>query len=444
MHSEVSEISPVMVEVKVQVPWDVVRKDLDTTYGQLAKTAKVRGFRPGKVPRHVVKQLYGKQVKAEVTGTIVEKGLLHAVEEHELAVVAQPEVSPPLIEDGKDFEFTAKIEVRPKLDAVSVDGLEVTVAPVKVLDEAVDAEIDRLRKQHADLREPDPMRPAKDGDRLTIDYTVEIDGEAKGEMAAEGREVDLGDEDLLDAFGEGLVGAQPGEEKDIDVGFPEDHHHPDLKGKTATFHVKVKGLKELLLPELDDELAKDVGEFETLEELKTDIRDRLKGMAEQRYAAELKDAILDALLELNDVPVPPSMVQQQKQQMLYEMMTFAQMTGRQVSPDDLEGMDEKAERRVKAGILLDAIARLEEISIDEEALEAKLQEMAEETGKHIAKLRVEYSGERRDQLENQLLEEKIFGFLREKAKITEAEPKASSKEEGSATDEDDAKGGDDA
>ena len=167
-------------------------------------------------------------------------------------------------------------------------------------------------------------------------------------------------------------------------------------------------------------------------------------MAEQRYAAELKDAILDALLELNDVPVPPSMVQQQKQQMLYEMMTFAQMTGRQVSPDDLEGMDEKAERRVKAGILLGAIARLEEISIDEEALEAKLQEMAEETGKHIAKLRVEYSGERRDQLENQLLEEKIFGFLREKAKITEAEPKASSKEEGSATDEDDAKGGDDA
>ncbi|MEM9074593.1 MAG: trigger factor [Myxococcota bacterium] len=420
MQSEVSEISPVLVEVKVQVPWDHVQKGLNAEYTKLARTAKVRGFRPGKVPRHVVKQLFGKQVKAEVTGSLVEAGLMAAVEQHEIQIVAQPKVdSPSPIKDGKPFEFTAQIEVRPAIEAIDLEDLKVYVSPSEVSDDAVNEEVLRLRKTHADVREPDPMRPAKDGDQLTIAYKLSVDGEVQEELSADEREVTLGEGEILDEFEAGLAGAQPGDVRSVEVPFADDHPNDILRGKTGAFEITISALKERLLPEEDDEFAKDCGDFETLLELRLDIRKRLQETADQKAETELKDKLIGALIAKNDIPVPPSLVQQQKQQMLYEMMSFAQMFGRQVGPEDLEGMDDRALRRVKAGMLLGALARIEGIDVGDDAVEAKLQEMAEETGKHIAKLRVEYSGERGESLANSLLEEKLIGFLKTKATLEE-------------------------
>lgn len=419
MHSEVSEISPVQVEVKVQVPWERIRKDLDLTFSRVAKTAKIKGFRPGKVPRDVVRKVYGAQVRAEVASGLIEAGLMHAVETHDLHIVAQPEVSPPPLFDEVDYEFTAKLEVRPKVESVDTSKLVVKVRPSTVEEGAIDAEIERMRKQHADLREPDPMRPAQDGDRLTIAYTVAVEGEEKPELEASSREVDLGDDELLEGFATGLRGLSVGEEKDIEITFPEDHPNPDLKGKAAVFHVKLESLRELLLPELDDEFAQDVGSFETFEALRADLRKKLEDLATRRRDAEMKDKLIDALIETNDIPVPPSLVKEEKRGMLYQMMQFAQMMGRQISPSDFDDLG-KATRRVKAGILLGALARLEKLEVDDAAIDAKLAEMAESTGKNLAKLRVEYQGERRDQLQSQVLEEKLFAVLRDRATIEES------------------------
>ncbi len=424
MQSEVSEISPVLVEVKVEVPWEKVQKELDSGFATVARTAKVRGFRPGKVPRNVVRQLFGRQVKGEVTASLIEQGLVQAMRDGELQIVSQPEVVPSEIEDGQALSFTAKMEVRPKVEDVDTSRLVVYRDAAEVTDADVDAEVDRMREQQAELRVPEPMRGAKAADQLTIDYTVTIDGEAKDDMAATDRPVELGQDRLIPEFEARARRHVSGESKDIDVTFADDHGREDLRGKTACFHIEVKELREKLLPEMDDELAKDLGDYETLLELRLDIRKRLETTAIERAEASLKDQLVDRLVEANAVPVPPSMVHQQEQQMMYEFAAFMQMTGQglPMSEDLHERMHARAERRVRAGILLGALARKEGVSITPEEVADKLAQIAEQTGKHIAKVRVEYQGEEREQLESQLLEEKLMGLLRNRAIVREGPP----------------------
>ncbi|NOQ83587.1 MAG: trigger factor [Myxococcales bacterium] len=424
MQSEIREISPVLVEVTVEVPWDRIHKDLNDTYKEIGKTARVRGFRPGKVPRNVLKQVYGRQAAAQVTGNLVEQGLMQAVQEHELHIVSQPEMEEaPALEQGKPLTFKAKVEVRPKIDKVVTDGLEVWQKSIDIPNEDVDREIEQLRQQHGEIQVPDPMRPAQEGDLLTIDYTVTVDGEAKDDLGAEGRQVEIADEHLLPALKEGLLGMQPGDEKTVDMEFEEDHPNADLQGKTAQFTIQAKELHEKLLPELDDEFAKDCGDYETLLELRLKIREGLEASAKQRGEAELKDQLIESLIQANDIPVPPSMVQQQQQMMMYEMAQFMQMAGQQGAPgaDFFAGIEERAQRRVQAGILLGSLARQEGIDIGEADLDAKFQEIADQTGKHVAKVRADYQEAQREGLESQLLEEKVMALLTERAKINEGE-----------------------
>lgn len=439
MESEIREISPVLVEVTVQVPWDRIQKDLDDTYKEIGKTARVRGFRPGKVPRDVVKQVYGRQVAAQVTGSLVEQGLMEAVQKHELHIVAQPEMEEaPALQKGKPLTFKAKVEVRPKIEEVVIDGLEAWQTPIEIPNEDVDAEVERLRHQHAEIQVPDPMRPAKEGDLITIDYTVSVEGEVKEALGAEGRQVEIDDEHLLPALKAGLLGMQPGDEKTIDVDFEEDHPNEDLKGKTAQFSIVAKELHEKLLPELDDEFAKDCGDYETLLELRLKIREGLEATAKQRADAELKDQLIDSLIEHNDIPVPPSMVQQQQQMMMYEMAQFMQLAGQRGAPgaDFFAGIEERAKRRVQAGILLGSLARQEKIEVSDADLDAKFQEIADRTGKHVAKVRADYQESQRDALQSQLLEEKVMALLTERAKINEGErPKAEPEGDQQAEDE---------
>lgn len=439
MQSEIREISPVLVEVTVEVPWDRIHKDLNDTYKEIGKTARVRGFRPGKVPRDVLKRVYGRQAAAQVTGALVEQGLMHAVQEHELHIVAQPEMEePPALEQGKPLTFKAKVEVRPKIDEVVTDGLEVWQKPIEIPDEDVDREVEQLRHQHGEIQVPDPMRPAQEGDLITIDYAVTVDGEAKEDLGAEGRQVEIDGEHLLPALKEGLLGMKPNDEKTIDIEFDDDHPNPDLQGKTAQFAIKAKELHEKLLPELDDEFAKDCGDYATLLELRLKIREGLEGSAKQRSEAELKDQLIEGLIQANDIPVPPSMVRQQQQMMMYEMAQFMQMAGQQGAPgaDFFSGIEERAQRRVQAGILLGSLARQEGIDVSEADLDAKFQEIADRTGKHVAKVRADYQEAQRDALESQLLEEKVMALLIERAKINEGErPEPEPEDDAPAPDE---------
>lgn len=426
MQSQVHEIDPVTVEVQVEVPWDRIQKGLDAGYGKLQKTAKIKGFRPGKVPRNVLKQLFGPQVKNEVAQNLVEQGLIAAVQEHELAIVASPRVDAlPSITEGEGFSFKATLEVRPKIETVDTNGLEVSRPRVEVTEAQVDEELQRLRERQAEIVTPDPMRPAQKGDLLTIDYTVEIDAEEKPDMAATQRVVELGSGRLLPEFEEGLMGKQPGDEAQIRVAYGEDAQKEDLKNKRALFKVVVRELREKVLPEVDDELAKDLGEHETLAELKADIEKQLETAAKERSDSTVREQIVEKLVEKNPVPVPPSLVMQQEQAMRQELAFLMQMAG--PSGQDFAAEMEKtlraqAEKKVRAAILMGELARQNEMKVEPAEVDARLAQIAEQTGKHIAKVRVEYAGERRESLENKILEDKLLDYLLARAKVTEAPP----------------------
>lgn len=429
MSSQVSELSPVLVEVKVEVPWATVQKDMEDGYTRVARTARIKGFRPGKVPRNVVKQVYGAQVRNEVLTQLIEKGIWGAIEEHSLAAVATPSVEPQPMKDGEPLAFTAKVEVRPKIEKVNLDDLKVSRASTAVSDDDVNAEVERLRGEHATIAAPASARAAKSGDVLTVDYAVAIDGEAKPDMSANDRPIELGADRLLPEFEKGLVGANVGDVKAIEVTFADDHGNVDLRGKKAEFKVTVKELKERILPDLDDEFAKDCGPFQTLLELRLDIRKKLEEAASQRSESALRDQVVERLVDKNEVPVPPSLLQQEEQSMLRDLAGFMQMTGQgggeMPMNDELKKtVQGRAERKVRAALLLGEIARRESIKVEKEDLEARLAQIAERTGKHIAKVRVEYQGERGERLVSQILEGKLLDYLISKATIEDAVPES--------------------
>jgi len=428
MHVEVNEISPVLVEVKVQVPWARVHQALEERFVRLSKTARVKGFRPGKVPLAMVKNLFKKQVEAEATGTLLEEGLGKAVDEHSLMLASQPEVNPPAIAQGDDFTFVAKCEVRPKVDKVVLEGITVFRDLDPVTDKEVDDEIERLRNTHSDVQVPEPMRPAKESDVLNVDYTVSIDGEDKPDLAATDRTVELGGQRLLPEFEKALIGAQPGETHPANVTYGDDFGNVELRGKTATFSITVKDLKEKLLPAVDDDFAKDCGDYTSLADLRAKLRENLEQAATRRSDASMKDQLIEAVTEKNPIEVPPSLVKQQRQSLAYEMFQISQMLGAPPPADAFADLDHRAERRVRAGLVLSAIAKLEKLDVTEADVQVKLEELAKQSGKHVAKLRAEYTGENRERLESQLLEAKILDFVRAKVTIADGKRPETKKE----------------
>ena len=422
--TQLNQLSPVLVELKVEIPWDQVKTTLDRSFEQATKHARVKGFRPGKVPANLVRQIYGSQVRGDVATRLIEESFITAVQQHELAVVAEPTVDASEWKDGEPLKFTARVEVRPKIEKVVTAGIEVGTHSHPVTDQQIEDEINEIRTRQAEVRVPEPMRPAKANDLLTIAYTVTIDGAPREDMAATDRDVDLGSGSLIEAFEKGLLGTQPGDKKDVTVEFEPDHQAEELRGKKAVFAIEVKALKERLLPELDDEFAKDVGDYATLADLRAKIREGLEKMAAQHTESDLKEKLIGALLEKNPLELPPSLVAQEERRAAYEFASYMGMTGQmQRMTEELQStIRASAERKVRAALILAALARQEKIEVGEADVEAKFAEISERTGKHVAKVKAEFSGERRGLIENQVLEAKLMGYLKSVAKLREVTP----------------------
>ncbi len=425
MHSQVDQISPVVVEVKIEVPWDKVNENLEGAYRNLQRTARVRGFRPGKVPRNVVKNLLGKSVEREVTTRLMEEGLAEAVREHSLEPVAMADVDPPPIAQGQPLSFTAKLEVKPKIDAIDTSSLVVERKLEAVTDAEVEQEIERLREQNAELVTPDPARPARNGDILTLKIDVSVEGQPRPDLSSDDSRAELGGERLLSEIEAGLAGAEVGGSRDIQLTFPEDYGHEELRGKAALFKVQVKSMQEKVLPEVDDDFARDL-EHDSLDALRTDIVKRLQETADRRAEAQVREQVVDKLIDANPIPVPPSLIERQQHAMMNELFQLQQMLGRPIPFDDQmqSEMQQRAERKIRAGLLFGAMADQQKIEVSDEDLEARMKEIADQSGKHVAKVRAEYQGERRDSLRSQLLQNKLLEYLLSRATITDAGPDA--------------------
>src|SRR5262245_40969433 len=292
MQSHVETLSPVLVEVKVEVPWQKVAEDLESAYRMMQRKAHIRGFRPGKVPREVVKNVLGKSIRADVTAELVRQSLGKAVEEHKLEPVAYQDLTPANIQDGAPLTFSAKLEVRPKIESVDSSGIEVERAIDAILDSAIDAEIDRMRERAAELVTPEPARASQAGDVVTVDLKVSVDGEDRPAMGGAGRKIELGSGKLLPDLEAGLTGVEIGQTREIQVQFPEDYGYEELKGKAALFNAVVQNIQAKELPEVDDELAKDLG-HDSLDALKQSIRERFEKEARERADAQVREAVVE-------------------------------------------------------------------------------------------------------------------------------------------------------
>jgi trigger factor len=424
MQATVQKISPVLVELSVEVPADTVRKEVDRAYLTLAKKAHVRGFRPGKAPRNVLTQLFGSQVHSDVAKSIVDSTLPQVLTEKKVTPVTRPTVEPGRVSATEAFSYKARFEVQPDIDDVKYEGFELVRPVLQATDKMVQEQLDSLRLRHASLQAPDPTRPSRAHDVLTIDFTVAVDGKDVKDAAGQGVQVELGTGQAWPQLEAALSGKSVGELVACEVDFPESHTNASLQGKRSTFSVTIADMKERVLPELDDEFAKDVGQFQTLVELRADVHSRLEALLKDQVEASLAQQMVNLLNEKNPIAVPPSLVEQQCRALEQEVVAQGRRMGKSITQEQLKGMHGAihgdAERKVRAGMLMAVIARKHEVKVSEADIEKAYVELAQQSGKNVAKVKAEYREPgQRDVLLSLILEDKVLDIIEGKAKITD-------------------------
>lgn len=433
MQVQVARISPVVLEVAVEVPADIVSAQIEKAYGTLQRKARVRGFRPGKAPRQVLARLYGPQVASDVVNALVNDTLPKALSAKQVQPVNQPQVEPGKFEQGCAFSYKARFEVQPEINDVVYEGLELERPPEVATPAAVDEQLELIRRQHAQLQPLDAPRPAQKGDVLTIDFTLAVEGTVIADAGAQGIQVELGANQLLPEIDAGLYGMKLDEQRDIEARLLDAHPRKEIAGKLGLFHVTLKDAKERILPTLDDEFAKDVGNFQTLVELRADIHTKLEKMLKDRSDTALAEQIVERLNDKNPLDVPPSLVEQQCRMMEMEIVQNARRAGQRVAKEDFQKVHDHvhadAEKKVRAGLLMAAIARKLDLKITDDDIQRGLQELAADSGKNIAKVRAEYQDpQRRQILIGMILEDKVLDIIESKAKIRMGSSEPSSAE----------------
>jgi len=424
MQVNVQRLSPVLVEFDVEIAVDRVKSEVEKAYTSVAKTARVSGFRPGRAPRKVLAHLYGPRIAADVAQKLVDETYPQAISEQKLQPVTDPSIEPRRLEEGKAFSYKARVEVLPLIESVKYDGLEATRAKVEVSPEQITERLDQLRRSHSTLEPPKAPRASEKGDVATIDFTLSVDGVVIDDAGATDFQAELGGGQLIPEIETALLGKSIGDQAEAKVDMPAQHPHPKLAGKSAVFALTLKDLKERVLPEADDEFAKDVGDFETLEALKKDISGTLEKHSKEESDNKLAEQLVIELVKANPVPVPPSLVERQMRVTEQEILQRARSQGQKATGvgDELRGqIQQDSEVKVRAGLLMAEIAKAEGIQIGDAELEEGLKELAEQTGKNVAKLRVEYRDQKkREMLIGMILENKVLDIIEAKAKISEA------------------------
>ena len=424
---DANEISPVVRELTIEIEAARVDAAFVDVVKQLRKTAQVKGFRRGKVPVSVIKQMYGGSLGEEIERSLVQSTLADAVELAELQPVVEPQIEaePPV--EGKAFRYKARIEVKPEIEMPELEALSGSRPAVDVAEEAILTELESLRERQVQWVEESEEAVAEDGHQVTIDFVGTIDGVAFEGGSAEGIDLELGSGRMIPGFEEQLVGAKSGDERDLEVDFPEDYGNDELAGKAAVFASKVTAIKRRELPELDDDFAKDIGEFETLDEVRDKIRENLQVQLQQSSDEKLHRSLLDDLVTRTSFEVPPTMVERQLESQIQQFEQ--QLKGRLPEPDlrariaqmREEGWDE-ARRRVQEALLLETVAKQAELEATDEEIDARLDEMAAGQGVDSKMMHdmAEAQGWRHA-VGSEVVDRKALEHLVERAKITEIE-----------------------
>jgi trigger factor len=385
--SAVETLGPTRAKLTVEVPFDELKPSLDAAYKKIASQISVPGFRKGKVPAALIDRQIGRgAVLDEAINDALPRLYVQALQENEIQPLAQPEIDITRLEDNDTLEFTAEVDVRPEITLPSFDGLEVTVDDMAVTDEDVEEQLQGLRERFGTLS--DVERAAADGDFVSIDLKATKDGEVVEGGEAAGVSYQIGRGGMIDGLDEALLGLSAGESKT----FQSTLAGGDLEGEEVDIEVTVLSVKEQQLPELDDEFAQMSSEFDTLAELTEDVRTRLANGKRLEQAAAARDAVLEKVLDLTEVPVPDSVVAdelQARRENIEQQLTFAGMSMEQYLDSEEQTVDEfeaELEKRVRdavaAQFVLDEVAKREELGVEQQELTEHLMRRAQQSGQN--------------------------------------------------------------
>lgn len=425
MKIDVETLSPVEKKIAIEVPWEKVREELDLAYKGLAKRAKVKGFRAGHVPRKVLEQFYKGAVESEVTNRLVDDSFRQAVQEQKLTPINSPVLNEqPRIQPETPFRFVATVEVKPEVEAKDYKGLEVERKTRQVTDAEVQVELDQLRQKATVVEQVTDRKTVEKGDLAVIDFFGFVNGETFKGGKGINYTVEVGANQMIPGFEDNLIGLSFGEQRTFQLNFPKEEGPEEVRGKDVEWKVELKEIKKKILPELDDEFAKDLGEYDTLDELKAKIRENLATRHDAKSRRMIRESALEKLVASNTVSVPPLMVERQLDFILQDAMRMVEQSK---DPKLKEAVDNirkesrgRAEKQVAGMLLLEAIAKQESIEVSDAELNARLSDLSKEHRIPIKSLRQQLASDGRlEGLRYQMRQDKALDMVAKEAKVTE-------------------------
>lgn len=406
--------------MKVQVPAEQIENEVDQRLRRVSKTAKLKGFRPGKVPFKVIRKEYGSQVRREVLSEVMQSSFSEAITMENLRPAGGPRIEADSVEQGQDLQYTAVFEIYPEIEVKGVGDIKVEKPVANIGDEDIDTMVDNLRQQRADWKSV--QRAAADGDQVTVDFTGTLDGTEFDGGKGEGVSVVLGEGRMLPDFEAGLMGIAEGESRNFDVAFPDDYPAENLSGKTAQFAATATAVSERVLPDLDTEFCAAFGVDDgDVSKLRAEVANHMKKELEQKVVQILKGEVLDKLLDANPIVLPQALVDDEVTQLQHDAarrMGHEVGDGAQLPPR--EPFEEQARKRVSLGLLINELIKSQNIELDKEKVTAHIQQLAASYPEPEAVINA-YSSQPTlmAQIEATVLEQQVVDWLLEQATVTE-------------------------
>ena len=425
MSLQVEKLEKNMAKLTIEVSSEEFENAIAKAYKKNKNKISMPGFRKGKAPRAMIEKMYGKGIFYEdAANSIIPDAYADAAKESELEIVAQPEIDVTQIESGKPFIFTATVALKPEVTLGEYKGIEVEKKEVEVTDEEVEAEINKVRESNARMLDIDD-RATQDGDTVLIDFDGYVDGKQFEGGKADDYSLVLGSHSFIDNFEEQLVGKNIGDDVEVNVTFPENYQAEELQGKPAVFKVKIKEIKVKELPELDDDFAQDVSNFDTIAEYKEDLKKKLTENKEEALKREREEAVIGKIIENAQMDIPEQMVDAQTRQMTQEFAQrlssqglsidqYMQFTG--LTPQKMiEELKPQALKRIQSRLVLEAVVAAENIETTEEELDKEIENMASMYQMEVDKLKEVIGEEEKKQIGLDLAVQKAVEIVTEAA-----------------------------
>lgn len=431
MKSTVEDISAVKKVLHIEIPQNEVLHEIENAYKELNKTAKIKGFRPGKAPRSVLQRLYKKEVYEDVRAELIKKSFADAITESGLNPLRHPDIDPPELSADSAYQYSATVEINPEIPEIDFRGLTLKKSLYKPSDDEIEAQLKMLQKNLSERKPIVPERACQDGDFVILDYEGFRDGAPHPDLQkTENMTLKVGAAKISKDFDAQIIGMMPGENKDFSIAFPEDYHNAGLAGQEAAFHVHVHEIREEILPEINDDFAKKLGPFNSLEDVKATIRNNLQQGYNKRAEQEINEQIFSALIEKVPFEAPDTLIDWELAGIIREMERS--LEHQQIKLESLGMTHESlaatyrdtAEKQVRRHLILGKVISQENLTLPDADLDKALQDMAASYGRPAEEIK-SYYDQHPDQLtffKHTLLEKQAINLIIETSKLEEIEP----------------------